>query len=250
MRRRAGGRPEPSSSGSPSAVGRLGSSYLSRSQWRLIARGLYGLRLRLSASRRSLAQQSTRRSSQLRLAAADSLRPTCLVSSASWASTQRSQWLSSSRCGWSALRQKQWSPPVLFWQVALVQALFAFALVAHASAVAGTLAAYPLISGYGVPQTMLTLFAVRGGRCWSESRAAARDHRLDRVGESWVGCDCHSRRAGVRAGRKLLDAGPALSAMTSQGSASGRFRAVQTRNLFMADKPGERADAVGRAGQA
>src|SRR5262249_39582799 len=35
---------------------------------------------------------------------------------------------------WLALRQRQWSARVLFWQMALVQAVFALALVVHASA--------------------------------------------------------------------------------------------------------------------
>jgi len=61
---------------------------------------------------------------------------------------------------WLALRQRQWSAPVLFWQMALVQASFAFALVVHASAAAGSFDAHSLVSGYGVPATVLVLFAV------------------------------------------------------------------------------------------
>jgi hypothetical protein len=89
---------------------------------------------------------------------------------------------------WLALRQKHWSAPVLFWQIALVQVLFGFALVVHASAVAGTLAAYPLVSGYGVPPTILTLLviaaaAARANRA-SESSSIANSSAWNLAAES------------------------------------------------------------------
>ena len=87
---------------------------------------------------------------------------------------------------WLALRQKHWSVWVLFWQIALVQALFGFVLVAHASAVAGTLAADPLISGYGVPQTVLTLLAVAAAAAGA-NHAPKKPATIDAVGKLAAG---------------------------------------------------------------
>ncbi|MFL6015009.1 MAG: hypothetical protein ACJ74P_12135 [Gaiellaceae bacterium] len=82
---------------------------------------------------------------------------------------------------WLALRQQQWSAPVLFWQMALVQALFAFALVVHASVASRTFDASRLVSGYGVPATVLVLLAV-AATAVAEDRAPASARRGRRLG--------------------------------------------------------------------
>jgi hypothetical protein len=63
---------------------------------------------------------------------------------------------------WLARRERDWSLRAIYWQAALVQALFPLALVVHTSLDAGRLDGSELVSGYGVPAILFALLGTIG----------------------------------------------------------------------------------------